>query len=304
MKNIKWFYLYASLLTLAIVGCTHPSEPASTPPTVSELYGSVFYLDTTRSNFDTSIWEPATGIPVHLLNPDTVAQTNASAYYGFYHIKATDPTLTVSQPGFASVSVFHAGKINSYPEPPGNLPTYYSPPFNILLTPNSWLSVTIDNFEQNFDTSIVTKRIGVQTDAQGDTTNYGTLITDTEIDPEGLYTIAHIHSMRADKPSLGYVSLYISTKPNIDPTDTSTYDVVFGHTTSPQKDSAVRIEVWPGMLEDWGQVGRYKPGTTVYCKAYAYPFPHLPEYFEAHGNKPIYNGLGEYPSNTTTFTIP
>ena len=137
--------------------------------------------------------------------------------------------------------------------------------------------------------------------SRGDTTNYGTFVIDTNIAPYGLYAIMHIHSMRPDKPSLGYVELYISAKPGIDPADTNSYDMIVSNLIPNAKDSTLKF-VLPQNIGQWYNAN-LASGSHVFCKAYAYPFQN-PYNSNIVGTKHVYPGLGEYPSNTMTFIIP
>ena len=189
MKLLTQSCIPMFLLVLMAFGCKHPSEPSSAPPIISMLDGAVLQLDTLRSNFDTTIWLPDTGLQVQLDAANTTHDTitNSASYYWFYHLNIQDATLKVAQPGFASVTVLHAQNENSYPKQPANYSGIYASD-NILLAPNSWLQVTLEGFRTNMDTSIISKRVGVEADARGDTTNFGTLILDTEIYSYGVYT--------------------------------------------------------------------------------------------------------------------
>lgn len=292
---LSWVFLFAA----SLYGCKTSVSPSTTSSDMM-LSGVVAQLDTLRSGFDTAIWLPSVGTTVHLLSPDSTHQTNTQSWYEFDWLKnSSDYTLSIDRSGYAPVTVIHANDLNSYPERPTNLSISYAA-FNVLLVPNSWLAVTIDNFTPNTDTSIISKRVGVQTDGRGDTTNFGTVVSDTQSYPSGLYSIAHIRSTRPDKSSLGYVFLYISRNAAIDPTNPSTYDMVF--VATPVKDSSVKV-ILPQNIGSYSGVN-YPSGSHVYCKAFASPFPHTPQYRSLIANRPVISGLGEYPSNTVMLTIP
>ncbi len=293
---LKSFVFLGIALSGIMYGCKSPSDTTPSQPISFILDGVAVQLDTTLSSFDTSIYDGSVGTAVELLNINSTVLTNAAWYYRFDSVKLPDVTLSFSRGGFAPVTVFHAQN---------GSPTISIAPLavcNVELVPSSWLSVTIDSFYPNIDTSINSKRVGVQTDGHGDTTNFGTLISDTSIAPSGLYTIAHIQSMRPDKPSLGYIQLYISTNPGIDPANPITYDMAVSNFIPTPKDSTVKF-----VLSQY--VGQFynanlESGTRVFCKAYAYPYPHAPYYLDVTGKKYIFPGLGEYSANTMTFTIP
>jgi hypothetical protein len=293
MKNKIFFAVIPCLLFSA---CSHPSAPSDTP-----LSGTVV-LETDSSNFGNA-WVQLFGVDGAnaLFVDENKTSLTVGGTYTFGPVSNGKHTIFINYPGYVTWKLYSVDPSSS-----AGIPYAF-------LYPPTFLRSSISAPYVGTDTIISSHRSGVVVNSHGDTTNYGTLYSDTSYSTN-LRIDASDVSVRGDRNSNASLTyLYISTTSNIDPSDPTTYDEIYSYGVGPN-DSTYRFELIPEFLHTW--TGFTLPaGTHVYCQAFAYPnVSSNPSYIgnnvsfysyqDSTGKKSVYPYLAGHPSNTIEFNLP